>query len=76
MFPLVKGNLFSQFFENVPNIFFFLQFQAIQRSNIPAIATTNIADIAFDLVNPSAVELVLDIRREYTKKLEQVTFLC
>ncbi|KAL5568725.1 hypothetical protein UlMin_025300 [Ulmus minor] len=44
---------------------------AIQRSNIPAIATTNIADIPPDLVNPSAVELVLDIRREYAKKLEQ-----
>ncbi|KAH0981322.1 hypothetical protein GBA52_008499 [Prunus armeniaca] len=31
----------------------------------------DIADIPPDLVNPSAVELVLDIRREYAKKLEQ-----
>lgn len=36
-------------------------------------ATTNITDIPPDLVSPSAVELVLDIRSEYAKKLEQVT---
>jgi hypothetical protein len=34
----------------------------------------NVTDIPPDLVNPSAVELVLDIRREYAKKLEQVSF--
>ncbi|XP_024026262.1 uncharacterized protein LOC21403166 isoform X1 [Morus notabilis] len=45
--------------------------KAIQRSNTSAIATTNITDIPPDLVSPSAVELVLDIRREYAKKLEQ-----
>ncbi|BBN69925.1 hypothetical protein Prudu_1260S000100 [Prunus dulcis] len=44
---------------------------AMRRSNAPALATTDIADIPPDLVNPSAVELVLDIRREYAKKLEQ-----
>ncbi|XP_021805793.1 uncharacterized protein LOC110749897 isoform X1 [Prunus avium] len=44
---------------------------AMRRSNTPALATTDIADIPPDLVNPSAVELVLDIRREYAKKLEQ-----
>ncbi|GMY23549.1 hypothetical protein FCV25MIE_18790 [Fagus crenata] len=44
---------------------------AIRRSNTTAIATTNIADIPPDLVNPGAVELVLDIRREYAIKLEQ-----
>ncbi|XP_015876216.3 uncharacterized protein LOC107412901 isoform X2 [Ziziphus jujuba] len=44
---------------------------AMRRSNTTALATTNIADIPPDLVNPSAVELVLDIRREYSKKLEQ-----
>ncbi|GMP60936.1 hypothetical protein CsSME_00023602 [Camellia sinensis var. sinensis] len=44
---------------------------AIQRNNGTAIATTNIADIAPDLVNPGAIELVLDIRREYARKLEE-----
>ncbi|PON81140.1 hypothetical protein TorRG33x02_230990 [Trema orientale] len=44
---------------------------AIRRSNTSPIAITNIADIPPDLVNPSAVELVLDIRREYSEKLEQ-----
>jgi hypothetical protein len=34
----------------------------------------NVTDIPPDLVNPSAVELVLDIRREYANKLEQVSF--
>lgn len=37
---------------------------------------TNIADIPPDLVNPGAVELVLDIRREYAIKLEQVILPC
>ncbi|CAN1263619.1 hypothetical protein LINPERPRIM_LOCUS11670 [Linum perenne] len=41
---------------------------AIQRS---AIGNADITDIPPDLVNPSAVELVLDIRREYASKLEQ-----
>nr|XP_023900484.1 uncharacterized protein LOC112012320 isoform X3 [Quercus suber] len=45
--------------------------EAIRRSKTTAIATTNIADIPPDLVNPDAVELVLDIRREYAIKLEQ-----
>ncbi|KAG9133140.1 hypothetical protein Leryth_023508 [Lithospermum erythrorhizon] len=40
---------------------------AIRRNNAPI--TT--ADIHPDLVNPGAIELVLDIRREYTKKLEE-----
>ncbi|KAK7283967.1 hypothetical protein RIF29_13717 [Crotalaria pallida] len=44
---------------------------AIQRSNPTAIAVTNVADIPPDLVNPGAVELVLEIRREYAKKLEE-----
>ncbi|KAK7405666.1 hypothetical protein VNO78_07257 [Psophocarpus tetragonolobus] len=44
---------------------------AIQRSNTTAIAVTNVADIPPDLVNPGAVELVLEIRREYAKKLEE-----
>lgn len=43
----------------------------IRRSNTTAIALANVNDIPPDLVNPSAVELVLDIRREYAKKLEQ-----
>ncbi|KAL4599290.1 hypothetical protein ACB092_11G116700 [Castanea dentata] len=45
--------------------------KAIRRSKTTDIATTNIADIPPDLVNPGAVELVLDIRREYAIKLEQ-----
>ncbi|XP_059652863.1 uncharacterized protein LOC132299965 [Cornus florida] len=44
---------------------------AIRRSNATAIATTNVADLPPDLVNPGAVELVLDIRREYATKLEE-----
>lgn len=46
------------------------------KSNSAAgIAMTNITDIPPDLVSPGAVELILDIRREYAKKLEQVTSL-
>ncbi|XP_040368845.1 uncharacterized protein LOC112181834 isoform X2 [Rosa chinensis] len=44
---------------------------AMRRGNTPALATSDVSDIPPDLVNPSAVELVLDIRREYAKKLEQ-----
>ncbi|XP_011046476.1 PREDICTED: uncharacterized protein LOC105141080 isoform X1 [Populus euphratica] len=43
----------------------------IRRSNTTTIAMSNVTDIPPDLVNPSAVELVLDIRREYANKLEQ-----
>ncbi|XP_040991634.1 uncharacterized protein LOC121238713 isoform X2 [Juglans microcarpa x Juglans regia] len=44
---------------------------AIRRNNATDIAATNVADIPPDLVNPGAVELVLNYRREYAKKLEQ-----
>ncbi|KAI9156734.1 hypothetical protein LWI28_011346 [Acer negundo] len=44
---------------------------AMGRSNTTAIATASVTDISPDLVSPAAVELVLDIRREYAKKLEQ-----
>ncbi|CAL0333617.1 unnamed protein product [Lupinus luteus] len=44
---------------------------SIQRSNPTAIAVTNVVDIPPDLVSPGAVELVLEIRREYSKKLEE-----
>ena len=44
----------------------------MRRGSTPTLATSDISDIPPDLVNPSAVELVLDIRREYAKKLEQV----
>ncbi|PSS24096.1 M protein, serotype 2.1 like [Actinidia chinensis var. chinensis] len=43
----------------------------IQRNNATAIAAIHAADIPPDLVNPGAVELVLDIRREYARKLEE-----
>lgn len=46
--------------------------QAIRRNNAAGIAATNVMDIPPDLVNPGAVELVLDIRKEYAKKLEEV----
>ncbi|KAK1575804.1 hypothetical protein Q3G72_008457 [Acer saccharum] len=44
---------------------------AMGRSNTTAISTASVTDISPDLVSPAAVELVLDIRREYAKKLEQ-----
>lgn len=56
------------------NLFLTLDFQAIQRSNATAISVTNLADIPPDLVNPGAVELVYEIRKEYAKKLEEVGF--
>ncbi|XP_050384936.1 uncharacterized protein LOC126801583 isoform X1 [Argentina anserina] len=44
---------------------------AMRRGSTPTLSASDISDIPPDLVNPSAVELVLDIRREYAKKLEQ-----
>ncbi|KAG5026249.1 hypothetical protein AAZX31_08G224000 [Glycine max] len=44
---------------------------AIQRSNAAAITVTNLSDIPSDLVNPGAVELVLEIRKEYARRLEE-----
>lgn len=44
---------------------------AIQRRNTTAIGISNVADIPPDLVNPGAVELVMDFRREYEEKLEE-----
>ncbi|XP_057980790.1 uncharacterized protein LOC131166342 isoform X2 [Malania oleifera] len=44
---------------------------AIQRHNATALATASLTDIPPDLVNPGAIELVLDIRREYAIKLEE-----
>ncbi|KAJ0101053.1 hypothetical protein Patl1_05787 [Pistacia atlantica] len=44
---------------------------AMKRNNTTGIAMTSVTDIPPDLVSPGAVELVLDIRREYAKKLEQ-----
>ncbi|KAL2971672.1 hypothetical protein AAZX31_15G208800 [Glycine max] len=49
----------------------FEQMKAIQRSNATSIAVTNVSDVPPDLVNPGAVELVLEIRREYARKLEE-----
>ncbi|KAM7264004.1 hypothetical protein ACFE04_001687 [Oxalis oulophora] len=43
---------------------------AIRRSS-PSIATASVTDIPPELVNPGAVELVQDIRREYASKLEE-----
>ncbi|KAL5994956.1 hypothetical protein ACLOJK_025013 [Asimina triloba] len=43
----------------------------IQRKNPGMIAAANIADIPPELVNPDALELVSDIRRQYATKLEQ-----
>lgn len=47
----------------------------MRRTNTTAIASACVTDIPPDLVSPGAVELVLDIRREYAKKLEQVSLL-
>lgn len=44
---------------------------AIQGSNATAIAVTNVANISPGLVNPGKVELILETRREYAKKLEE-----
>ncbi|KAJ0045501.1 hypothetical protein Pint_05710 [Pistacia integerrima] len=46
---------------------------AMKRNNTTGIAMTSVTDIPPDLVSPGTVELVLDIRREYAKKLEQVS---
>lgn len=47
----------------------------MRRTNTAAIASASVTDIPSDLVSPGAVELVSDIRREYAKKLEQVSLL-
>lgn len=57
------------------DFFLGLRLQVIQRNNATSIACTNVADIPPDLVNPGAVELVLDIRREYATKFEEVIHL-
>ncbi|KAG5626422.1 hypothetical protein H5410_011640 [Solanum commersonii] len=44
---------------------------AIRRNNVNAITTANVADIPPNLVNPEAVELVSDVRREYARKLDE-----
>ncbi|XP_058744221.1 uncharacterized protein LOC131616790 [Vicia villosa] len=44
---------------------------AIQVSNASAITVTDMADIHPDLLSPGTVELALETRREYTKKLEE-----
>ncbi|KAK6934055.1 hypothetical protein RJ641_036949, partial [Dillenia turbinata] len=44
----------------------------LRRNNAtPILTTANVVDLPPNLVNPSAVELVLDIRKEYAHKLEQ-----
>ncbi|XP_077248858.1 uncharacterized protein LOC143888352 [Tasmannia lanceolata] len=43
----------------------------IRRKNASIITTPSVADIPPELVNPDAIELVSDIRREYATKLEQ-----
>ncbi|KAH7547691.1 hypothetical protein JRO89_XS14G0003100 [Xanthoceras sorbifolium] len=45
---------------------------AMGRNNTAAIASASLTDISPDLISPAAVELVLDIRREYAEKLKQV----
>ncbi|TMW98282.1 hypothetical protein EJD97_004253 [Solanum chilense] len=44
---------------------------AIRRNNVSAITTANVADFPPNLVNPEAVELVSDVRREYARKLDE-----
>lgn len=44
---------------------------AIRRNSTGALASTDVTEISPKLVKPGAVELVLDIRREYAKELEE-----
>ncbi|XP_052192202.1 uncharacterized protein LOC127801280 isoform X2 [Diospyros lotus] len=44
---------------------------AMRRNNATANLSSSVADVPPDLVNPGAVELLLDIRREYARKLEE-----
>ncbi|CAI8591297.1 unnamed protein product [Vicia faba] len=44
---------------------------AIQVSNATAVTVTDMADIHPDLLSPGTIELALETRREYTKKLEE-----
>ncbi|XP_042515100.1 uncharacterized protein LOC122089429 isoform X5 [Macadamia integrifolia] len=48
----------------------FEQIKVIRR-NCTTIGATNVVDIPPELVNPDAIELVSDIRKEYASKLEQ-----
>ena len=43
-------------------------------SNTTAVTVTDMADIHPDLLSPGTIELALETRREYTKKLEEVVF--
>ncbi|KAJ9564837.1 hypothetical protein OSB04_000803 [Centaurea solstitialis] len=44
---------------------------AIRRNSTGVLASTDVTEISPKLVKPGAVELVLDIRREYAKELEE-----
>ncbi|XP_024963979.1 uncharacterized protein LOC112504275 [Cynara cardunculus var. scolymus] len=44
---------------------------AIRRNSTAAIASTDVTEMSPKLVKPEAVELVLDMRREYAKELEE-----
>ncbi|KAG9458481.1 hypothetical protein H6P81_002989 [Aristolochia fimbriata] len=44
---------------------------AVRGKNAAIFSTTNVTDIPPELVNPNAIELLSDIRREYATKLEQ-----
>lgn len=46
----------------------------IQKKNPSNITTTNVFDTPSELVNPDAVELVSEIRREYAAKFQQVLY--
>ncbi|KAI3445207.1 hypothetical protein Pfo_001872 [Paulownia fortunei] len=47
------------------------ELNAFCRNNVNTVTATNVADTPSDLVNPEAVELISDIRREYAIKLEE-----
>lgn len=55
-------------------LFIAIKFQAFQGNNISTITAINAADVPPDLVNPGDIEMILDIRKEYALKLEEVIF--
>lgn len=48
--------------------------QAFQRDNTNIVTATHVPDMLLDLVNPRAVGLTSDIRRQYSIKLQEVKF--
>lgn len=54
--------------------FILLQDQVMQRNSAAFTATTKVADIPSDVVKPGVVEVVLDIIKDYSRKLDFSVF--